>query len=276
MSELADKFAKAARLIDAADSLIVCAGAGMGIDSGLPDFRGPGGFWKVYPALGKAKLRFEEIASPSAFKSRPTLAWGFYGHRLNLYRATQPHEGFRMLKEIAASLPHGGFVFTSNVDAQFQKAGFSESRVVECHGSIHFLQCLEQCSDGIWPAHDLTPDVDEENCRIVSEMPRCINCGALARPAILMFNDWGWAEGRTRLQSANFTTWRRRTKRPVVIEVGAGSAIATVRHFSHSQEAPISRINPTEYQTPRSSDVGIPTGALEGISGIVTALEEMG
>jgi NAD-dependent SIR2 family protein deacetylase len=74
----------------------------MGIDSGLPDFRGPGGFWKVYPALGWPSLRFEEIASPAAFKSRPTLAWGFYGHRLNLYRTTHPHGGFRMLKEICS------------------------------------------------------------------------------------------------------------------------------------------------------------------------------
>lgn len=126
MSDLAESFARAARLIDAADSLIICTGAGMGIDSGLPDFRGPGAFWKVYPALGQAKLRFEEIASPAAFKTRPTLAWGFYGHRLNLYRSTQPHAGFQMLKEIGDSLPHGGYVFTSNVDAQFQKARFPE------------------------------------------------------------------------------------------------------------------------------------------------------
>lgn len=69
MSDLAESFAKAARLIDSADSLIICTGAGMGIDSGLPDFRGPGGFWKVYPALGQAKLRFEEIASPAASKA---------------------------------------------------------------------------------------------------------------------------------------------------------------------------------------------------------------
>lgn len=79
-------FAAAARLIDEADSLIIAAGAGMGVDSGLPDFRGVGGFWQAYPALGRAKIRFEEIASPATFERDPTLAWGFYGHRLNLYR----------------------------------------------------------------------------------------------------------------------------------------------------------------------------------------------
>ncbi|MBI5659681.1 MAG: hypothetical protein HZC43_09075 [Nitrosomonadales bacterium] len=67
----------AARLIGGADSTAITAGAGMGADSGLPDFRGKDGFWKVYPALGKAKLRFEEIASPRTFRDRPDLAWGF-------------------------------------------------------------------------------------------------------------------------------------------------------------------------------------------------------
>ncbi len=157
MVTLNEAYASAARLIDQADGLIIGAGAGMGIDSGLPDFRGPGGFWKVYPALGQARLRFEEIASPAAFKSRSSLAWGFYGHRLGLYRETQPHDGFRILKELADSMPHGGFVYTSNVDAQFQKAGFPESQVVECHGSIHHLQCLDRCSDAIWPADSFIP-----------------------------------------------------------------------------------------------------------------------
>jgi NAD-dependent SIR2 family protein deacetylase len=268
MTSLDDNYASAARLIDQADGLIIGAGAGMGIESGLPDFRGPGGFWKVYPALGQARLRFEEIASPAAFKSRPTLAWGFYGHRLALYRRTQPHDGFRILKELADSMPHGGFVYTSNVDAQFQKAGFPESRVVECHGSIHHFQCLEPCTDAIWAADPFVPEVDETSCRMTSEMPHCPNCGALARPAILMFSDWDWAEGRTRLQAARFSQWRSKVERPIIIEIGAGSAIATVRHFSHTQDCPIIRINPTECQVPRNGDIGIATGAREGIAGI--------
>lgn len=74
-----------------ADALIVAAGAGMMVDSGLPDFRGQAGFWRAYTALGRAKIDFYSIASPSAFETAPLMAWGFYGHRLGLYRATQPH-----------------------------------------------------------------------------------------------------------------------------------------------------------------------------------------
>ena len=152
----------AAKLIAGADSIIITAGAGMGVDSGMPDFRGTEGFWKAYPALSRSKIRFEEIASPRSFEHEPELAWGFYAHRLNLYRKITPHAGFKQLLDIAKKLNGGAFVFTSNVDGHFQKAGFSADQVVECHGSIHHLQCFQLCSEAIWEADDFIPIVDEE------------------------------------------------------------------------------------------------------------------
>jgi NAD-dependent SIR2 family protein deacetylase len=268
------RYLAAARLIAEADGLIICAGAGMGVDSGLPDFRGPGGFWAAYPALGDSKVRFEEVSSPAMFRKDPFLAWGFYGHRLQLYRATEPHDGFRILKELAASKPHGAFVFTSNVDGQFQKAGFQESRIVECHGSIHYLQCLERCADTIWNADAFTPAIDESRCRITSEMPRCPRCQALARPAILMFDDWEWIDVRWRRQSTQFSEWRQHVAAPVVIEIGAGSAIPTVRRFSDQQDCAIIRMNPREWEVSDARDIGIPVGALAGVRGIRDALHD--
>ncbi len=87
----------AARAVDEAEALVITAGAGMGVDSGLPDFRGPEGFWQAYPAFRDLGLRFEQLANPEWFFEDPALAWGFYGHRLNLYRRTVPHEGFATL-----------------------------------------------------------------------------------------------------------------------------------------------------------------------------------
>lgn len=91
-------------LFSKADSLIISAGAGMGVDSGLPDFRGNQGMWRAYPELGKQRIDFTEIANPAAFKCQPHLAWGFYGHRLALYRQTMPHQGFNLLKQLAETL----------------------------------------------------------------------------------------------------------------------------------------------------------------------------
>jgi hypothetical protein len=56
---------------------------------------------------------------------RPSRAWGFYGHRLNLYRKTVPHAGFDILRKWGEKMPLGYRVFTSNVDGQFQKEGSS-------------------------------------------------------------------------------------------------------------------------------------------------------
>ncbi|MHB9100781.1 MAG: SIR2 family NAD-dependent protein deacylase [Sulfuricella sp.] len=241
---MVELYARAARLIAAADGLLITAGAGMGmgmgIDSGLPDFRGPQGFWKEYPALGRAGIRFEQIARPVSLRATHELAWGFYGHRLNLYREAMPHPGFGVLLNIAALLPAGGFVFTSNVDGQFQKAGFAEERVAECHGSIHHLQCLDQCNDAIWSAASFVPTVNDETGLLESLPPTCPACGGLARPNILMFGDDGWASSRSEGQQARLDYWLGKPERPVVIELGAGTYIPTVRLFGENLSCPIS------------------------------------
>ena len=172
-----DRIDHAVDLVRQADAIVVGAGAGMGIDSGLPDFRGPNGFWRAYPALGRRQIRFEAIASPEAFRRWPRLAWGFYGHRLKLYRQTRPHEGFRILQNWAAETLFGISVFTSNVDGQFQTAGFPVEAIHECHGSIHRLQCLNGCTSKTWSAADFVPEVDEATGELSNEdLPRCPHC----------------------------------------------------------------------------------------------------
>src|SRR5262245_53491765 len=136
---------QAAEAIRCAEALLIGAGAGMGVDSGLPDFRGPEGFWKAYPPF--RGRQFAEMSNPHWFRADPKLAWGFFGHRLNLYRAAVPHAGFQILRHWGEARPLGSFVFTSNVDGQFQRAGFAAERVLECHGSIHFLQCAQPCGN---------------------------------------------------------------------------------------------------------------------------------
>jgi NAD-dependent SIR2 family protein deacetylase len=263
----------AARSLAEADGLMITAGAGMGVDSGLPDFRGDQGFWKAYPMLGELGISFAEMANPRHFASDPALGWGFYGHRLQRYRATVPHAGFALLLKIAARLEYGAFVFTSNVDGHFQKAGFAAGRIVECHGSIGHLQCLEKCGQPIWEADAFVPEIDAVKCRLTSEAPRCPGCGGLARPNILMFGDWDWDESRARSQLADMQDWFEQVRRPVVIELGAGTAVATVRAFGERLDCPLIRINPTDCEVPRDDGVSVAAGALAGIMGIAEALD---
>jgi NAD-dependent SIR2 family protein deacetylase len=251
-----------------ADGLLITAGAGMGVDSGLPDFRGTEGLWAAYPALGHAKIPFESIANPKAFAKDPALAWGFYGHRLALYRATEPHEGFTILRHWAERMVKGAFVFTSNVDGQFQKAGFSEDRIAECHGSIHHLQCLKPCSSQIWSAAEFMPEVDEQACLLKSTLPRCRNCLALARPNVLMFGDWAWLDIRTERQQARLRHWLGGVDRLVVVEIGAGTGLPTVRRFSERHGPRVIRINAREPAIDGAKGVGIQGRAVEVVSAL--------
>lgn len=266
----------AADLIASADALVLAAGAGIGVDSGLPDFRGDQGLWRAYPALGRLGLSFAEIANPRGFDADPALAWGFYGHRLALYRRTVPHAGFALLRQWGERCLHGARVFTSNVDGQFQRAGFADDEVAECHGSIHHLQCTLPCSAATWPADGFVPDVDEAACRLRNEPPRCQHCGALARPAILMFGDGAWCDGRSRAQQQRLDAWLARVGRLVVVEIGAGTAIPSVRHFGHSavirHGAALLRINPREAGVPGPPHVGIAAPARAALEAIDAAL----
>jgi hypothetical protein len=141
---------RAAEAVGSAEALLVGAGAGMGVDSGLPDFRGDRGFWRAYPPYGRLGLNFLDLANPHWFAHEPHLAWGYYGHRLNFYRATAPHLGFEVLRRWAARMRHAAFVYISNVDGHFQRAGFDPDRVAEAHGAIDWLQCLRRCGIGLF------------------------------------------------------------------------------------------------------------------------------
>jgi NAD-dependent SIR2 family protein deacetylase len=226
---------RAARAVAAADALLVTAGAGMGVDSGLPDFRGDEGFWKAYPAFRHLGLSFVDLANPRWFDDDPPRAWGFYGHRLNLYRATRPHAGFGRLLAWGAARPAGCFAFTSNVDGHFQRAGFDPERIVECHGAIETWQCTRGCGGAPAlfpaPAHELV--IDPVSFRAAEPLPACPSCGGLARPNVLMFGDGGWDESRTAAQTERLQRWltglAAAGARLAIVECGAGTAVPTVR-----------------------------------------------
>jgi NAD-dependent SIR2 family protein deacetylase len=77
-----EMIAQAAAAIEQADALMIGAGAGMGVDSGLPDFRGTEGFWRAYPPYARLGLNFAAMANPRWIATDPAFAWGFYGHRM--------------------------------------------------------------------------------------------------------------------------------------------------------------------------------------------------
>lgn len=264
---------QAADALRDADALLIGAGAGMGVDSGLPDFRGTEGFWRAYPPIAALGLRFEEIANPTWFQKNPRLAWGFYGHRLHLYRDIAPHAGFSTLRRWLERMPRRGFVYTSNVDGQFQKAGFSPEEVVECHGSIHHGQCAAPCQHAIWPIDDLQVPVDLSTLLAAEPLPRCPHCGGVQRPNILMFGDGGWLGQRTLLQERAYEAWLKalpKDAKLVIVECGAGTAVPSVRWGSEKAlarfpRATLLRVNVREPEG-GARTLQIPLGALDALT----------
>jgi NAD-dependent SIR2 family protein deacetylase len=269
----------ARKRIQKADAILITAGAGMGVDSGLPDFRGIEGFWKAYPVIKDLGYRFEEMANPRWFEEDPALAWAFYGHRYMLYKQTKPHEGFFKLLDFAKQKKGKYFVFTSNVDGHFQKAGYANTNIVEIHGSINHLQCTKPCSQKITPAENLYFEINTKTFRTTSSLPLCPDCGAIMRPNILMFGDWNWIPARTDMQSMALQRWLDQTVEKkykiTILEFGAGTAVPTVRIFSEQiarqYDATLIRINPRDTEVPNDA-IALQMGAKEAIDLILEGL----
>lgn len=261
----------AAAAIRTAEALIITAGAGMGVDSGLPDFRGNEGFWNAYPPYRKLGLSFIETANPAHFQRDPAFAWGFYGHRTNLYRCTVPNPGFTILRNWIKYFQLAPFIVTSNVDGQFQKAGFAETGILEVHGSIHHLQCLRPCCTAIWPNTE-SIEIDELTMR-ARHLPACPHCHDVARPNILMFGDFSWLDDRCRKQEESYQNFlhQQQGKRIVVIEIGAGTAIPTIRATSErlgrSPQITVVRINLREAEI-SPPHLSLPCGGLTGLTAL--------
>ncbi len=283
MSEI-EGLRAAASAIGRSRALLITAGAGMAVDSGLPDFRGDRGFWNAYPPYESRGLRFTDLANPHWFRRDLNFAWGFYGHRLSLYRSTAPHEGFDCLLRWAGQRELGWFVVTSNVDGQFQKAGFAEDRIIEIHGSIHHLQCTADCGVGIVDGAETSVAVEEQSMRARDPVPACPHCGRPLRPNILMFGDRDWDSTRTDRQSARYHRWLRYLRTEAVsagdlaiIECGAGTALPAIRSESERRsdefDAPLIRINRFDPEVPDAErDVALHGSALELLRGIDSAI----
>lgn len=142
----------------------------------------------------------------------------------------------------------------------------AEDRVYEVHGTLRFMQCQgRKCQSAIWPTDDAEISgmtVDEETARVSSDVPKCPSCKGTARPNVLMFGDWNYRHDRENVQSEHYRQWRALVEKEagnlVVLEIGAGKAVPTVRHESRTVNrwtgAPVIRINPEEPQADHLSD----------------------
>ena len=213
------------------------------------------------------------MAQPSWFRDEPETAWAFYGHRQQLYRETRPHDGYRILRDWGRVMPGEYFVVTSNVDGHFEAAGFGAERLLEVHGNVHVYQCAQACRQTTWRDSERQIDIDLETMRAHGRLPTCPDCGGMARPNVLMFGDGRWVPRVMHAQRGHYQQWLAsvRGRRLVVVEVGAGKAIPTVRRIGEDLVAEgvatLVRINPEASEADELT-ITIRMGALEALTRI--------
>lgn len=240
---------EAAKRIKDADAVLITAGSGMSADSGLATFRGAAGLYE------SEDINVEELINPIWFRRDPESAWTYYWSRIREYLSNKPHQGYSYLLEMVKKKPNGYFVFTSNVDGFFQKSGYSKNNVYECHGNIYKFQCSMSCGKDIWDLRDEYSATELEALATEKNVLNCPNCGAVARPNVLMFNDGSWISRSYWDQQENYRRWQLglRGKNIVKLEIGAGTEVATVRDESEIFPGILVRINPEPGELPYGS-----------------------
>ncbi|MQA06320.1 MAG: NAD-dependent deacetylase [Streptosporangiales bacterium] len=156
-----------------AREVTVLTGAGISTDSGIPDFRGPQGVWRQDPAAQELSTLQSYITDPDVRRR----AW--QGRLRHAAWAAEPNDGHRALVE----LEHAGrlvAVVTQNIDGLHQAAGNSAGRVIEVHGTIHEVECLD-CGArfGMRPVLDRVEAGEDD--------PPCAECGGMLKSATISF-----------------------------------------------------------------------------------------
>ena len=154
------------------DRLFVLTGAGISAESGIPTFRGQDGLWEGH--------RVEEVATPQAFTRDPELVWRFYSMRRAVALGCKPNAGHFALARLEEKLGKRMLLCTQNVDGLHEAAG--SERVLHMHGQLF----QSRCSNRKCPTK---PFKDTRNYQQRSQIPNCIECGALLRPHICWFNE---------------------------------------------------------------------------------------
>jgi len=159
---------QAARLVAEARQAVALTGAGVSTESGIPDFRSPGGLWERFDPM--------EYATLSCFLEEPEKAWRLYRALGESLAGSRPNPAHLALAELEGAGRLAGIV-TQNVDGLHQAAG--SKRVLEIHGSWRHLECL-----GCGTATPLTP----ERVR-GADVPRCRSCSRPLKPGVVLFGE---------------------------------------------------------------------------------------
>ncbi|MBZ0270977.1 NAD-dependent deacylase [bacterium] len=149
---------------------VALTGAGISVDSGIPDFRSAGGLWEKFDPM--------EYATIHAFRRDPAKVWAMLFELGDVVRSARPNPAHEALAALEQAARLAG-VITQNIDNLHQAAG---SRVViEYHGNGRRLVCLA-CLETF-------DAVEFDKDALAKRPPRCSHCEAILKPDVVLFGE---------------------------------------------------------------------------------------
>jgi len=171
MMDNALEIKKIADLILESNTIVAFTGAGISTESGVPDFRSPGGVWSRFDPR---EFTFQRFINEVEVRRK---TWQFF--RAIPWTKVKPNRAHYALAELE-KMGKLHCVITQNIDGLHQLAGNSPDRVIELHGTARFVTCLN-CNKR-WPREEIERWLDEG-----IEIPTCDECGGIMKSATISF-----------------------------------------------------------------------------------------
>lgn len=165
--------AKGADLINKAEKILVFSGAGLSTESGIPDFRSPGGLWSKYDP---SDFYFDKIISDEKARVK---YWQMSTETYQIIKDAVPnraHLAIKTLEDMEKLIA----IVTQNIDRLHHKAGNSPDKIIEIHGTVSSVSCLD-CGKS-YDRDDI-----EERLRSGVKVPYCDDCSGILKPDTISF-----------------------------------------------------------------------------------------
>lgn len=250
-----DKIGKIADMIVEAERVVVFTGAGVSTESGIPDFRSPGGFWTKFDPEDFTIDRY--LASPETRNKQWRLLLSG-----DLFQEAQPNAAHIAIAELER-MGRLDCVITQNIDNLHQKAGNDPSKVFELHGNMRWIRCLD-CGK-LYPLTEII-----RNNRDAKKAPSCGNCGGMLKPDVIFF-------GETLPERTLFEATQRASRCDLMIAVGSSLVVYPAAYLPlHAKQAGAKLVIVNLSKTPADgiADIVIPASAGEVMRRIIADVRQ--
>ena len=250
------KIGAVADIIVGSRKVVVFTGAGVSTESGIPDFRSPGGIWSKFDPDDFTIKKF--LYSPETRKKQ----WRILveGGLITNAKPNQAHLGIAELERLGKL----DCVITQNIDNLHQKAGNSPEKVIELHGNMRWVRCLS-CKER-YPLEDIKQRLK----RGKEEVPDCKNCHGILKPDVVFF---GEALPEDALQNATYHS----SNCDLLIAIGSSLVVYPAAYmplYAKEAGAKLIIINIDETSYDSRADICINTKAGETMERILEKVKE--